>query len=64
MKYQLKATYTDGEEIYDLTKEELDEIYINVVIPHRVILDVNAILRIAKKRHKEFNSGTKGDIKE
>ena len=63
--YQFKVTYTDGGvEILDLTKEELDKIFINVIYPYRTMIDVNAMLRIAKERHKEFNSGIKGDIKE
>ena len=63
MKHQLRIDYEGGKEVYDLTKEELDKIYINVVFPQLVILDVNAILRIAKKR-RFFPKEKTGDIKE
>ena len=62
MKFQLKVDYEDGSEVYDLTEKETKMIFKESYITNQI--DVNAILRIIKKRHEEFNSGIKGDIKE
>ena len=57
MIYQLKVDYTFGTEIYDLTLEEQTEVMCG---PNR--FDLNAMLRIAKKR-RFFDKEKTGDIK-
>ena len=58
MKFQLEVDYEDGTEVYELTEKET-----NKILQYNRI-NLNAMLQMAKRKHKEFDSGIKGDIKE
>ena len=58
MKFQLEVEYEDGKEVYELTEKET-----NKIVQYNRI-DLNAMLRMAKKKNKELNRGIEGVIKE
>ena len=60
MKFHIEVDYEDGTEIYQLTEMER----FGLLLPVGIGINLNAAIRIAKKKRKELNSGIKGDIKE